>query len=1793
MYRSRGALMRLRHFPVPLNPSSVVIISKALSARSFLFTSITAVALGLLAFLPQAAAQQASALGLPVLSVLGGTFTTQQQVITTTPDAGVTLRYTVNGNTPTGSDPVVAPGGSVLITQSGTLKVAGFAGAAVGPVATASFTITGQVSAGAQSSAVLKSDGTVWTSGDNSYGQLGTGNLKGSAAPTQVPGLSGCTAVSSGYYHVLALRRDGTVWTWGHNGDGQLGTGTNLNMNAVPEQVTSLTDVVALAAGGYHSLALKSDGTVWAWGNNNYGGLGLGNGTACSIPVQIPSLSAVRAISAGYFHSLALKSDGTVWAFGYNANGELAVGSAANSLLPQKISSLTSVVGFAAGRFHSVFLRSDGTVWTSGANAQGQLGNNSTVNSSVPVQVSGLSGVVSVGAGFFFSSALKGAGTVFSWGANTQQELGNGASANSPVPVQVLTVGSAIGISSQGYHSLAALTNGGVYAWGSNFCGDFGNGVSSTKVAPEAVPGMSNVKSFAGGPGFSFALKNDGTVWTWGNNPNGELGNGTQASTSAPAPLSTLSGIAQVAAGGFHGVALKSDGTVWTWGYNGYCELGNGTQTNSLSPIQVGISGVTAVAAGAAHTLALRSDGTVWGWGYSVNGELGTGVAGYYYAYPTQVPALTGVVAISAGYFHSLALKSDGTVWACGLNSSGQLGTGNTANSLVPVKVGSLSGITSIASGYFHNLAVRGSDATVWAWGSNPNGELGNGSTNASAVPLQVAGLNKVTGVSAGAYHSHAIASGISYGWGANFLGGLGNGLNLENRLTPSPVVNSSAIPLTKLAGGDYHSLGLSSSGVLYSWGSNFTGQLGLGYIGATPSPVPSNFVAVALNQTPPAPTNLMVNYNGATQATLTWSQSGSVTQSFTIQQSTDGGLTWTTVGTAAGNLNSYVVNGLPVGSNPKFRVVANGTYTSSAPTAAASSLVALQVTGTAIAPATLTLTATVSAAAGPVAKVNVYEGNSLLGSFATGQANPPYTITVPAVNAGQHTYSVVISNASGVVMGQGSAAVTVLLPPDPLANFRFARGPVSEGSDLAYQTYVLSVDKLRGVGLDPLGNNASKFPLGLPWFACITGGTLYQVANTNPVTYPTAYQNPVAAYGSVGGGTPLYVKQSYRFAFGSGTQVNTVNYLDFRVSVYAKSQFTPGRMNVAPVKVYTLSLPRPSDTAGWNAFAQSGFVKTYDFTADGYPLVTKVEFIAGATYNDPLGKPVSAPFLLTHTAGNSNFYYRIDYAGTTQVNGAAVPMNISVPATSPTYGYGYTLDFSDRAPWVSTFLSTPQFDGVALPSEYAGKSVNELLKVSSPVTYQFAAPGAAYTALDASPELRSHPILDKLVNDLGANPVMLTNFVINQIQLTDALSYNETGAVNESSINPGGVNRSAVGTFLEKQGSPTEQCALLVYLLRKAGVPSGYVFPTPNTLQMLDSRMSRLLRMQLKGASNPYSMTTVPQLLNVNYPWVAVYINGQWVHVFPWMKDTFIDEGYNITDCLPSGYQTGLQWLQKYISRDSSILSQSAEFDNPGKLYPLWLTQQLGLKGLTTSDVGVTVFDRQNNYASWSEFPQPWQVTPGSLGAANLKDSLSAMVNIFDTIQCVVYSDRNNNGQWDSGEPMLDSGTLRAVDLHNRTVMVRAVKTGVNAHTLTLSLEPLRPGTAVTEAFPPNGALINKQAISTALTSSDEALNFRTVYNRHRSLPSGFTIPNPLSTFLGVTDTTRIMDERPLRKGDTAVLCLNFGRVTQEMLNVQAQKFWSAQQTAAVSGRLKCTTSGRINRIQSVPPLRGGNCSN
>jgi alpha-tubulin suppressor-like RCC1 family protein len=252
------------------------------------------------------------------------------------------------------------------------------------------------------------------------------------------------------------------------------------------------------------------------------------------------------------------------------------------------------------------------------------------------------------------------------------------------------------------------------------------------------------VIAIAMGDYHSLALKSDGTVWAWGANYLGQLGDGTTTASLVPKQIlsSSLSEVIAITAGYYHSLALKSDGTVWTWGKNSNGQLGDGTTTNILVPKQV-LSGVIAIAAGAFYSLALKSDGTVWGWGYNSDGELGDGTTTASLV-PKQIlsSSFSGVIAIATGTYHSMALKSDGTVLAWGSNSNGQLGDGATTDSLVPKQISSssLSGVNAIAAGAYHSLALK-SDGKVWAWGNNYSGQLGDGTTTDQYTPEQVSGL--------------------------------------------------------------------------------------------------------------------------------------------------------------------------------------------------------------------------------------------------------------------------------------------------------------------------------------------------------------------------------------------------------------------------------------------------------------------------------------------------------------------------------------------------------------------------------------------------------------------------------------------------------------------------------------------------------------------------------------------------------------------------------------------------------------------------------------------------------------------------------------------------------------------------------------------------------------------------------------------------------------------------------------------------------------------------------------------
>ncbi|MCL2695633.1 MAG: hypothetical protein FWE69_04845 [Clostridiales bacterium] len=375
---------------------------------------------------------------------------------------------------------------------------------------------------------------------------------------------------------------------------------------------------VPMPAAAYaHSLSLRSDGTVWAWGRNNLGQLGDGTDTERTYPAQIETapgvpLSGVVLIATGGHHSLALKNDGTVWAWGYNAHGQLGNGTtvANNRAVPVEASpgtALSGVIAVAANTNHSLALKGDGTVWAWGRNDYGQLGDGTTMQSNSPVQVMALSGVpmdnvTAIAASAYHSLALKSDGTVYAWGQNTYGQLGDGTATDSGNPVRVtalpgVPLGDITAIDAGGTHCLALKDDGTVWAWGRNNFSQLGDGTKINRNNPVQVGGaLGGVSAIAAGNQYSLVLKDDGTVWAWGNNGNGDLGDGSTTERNTPVQVmlsagEALNGIDAIAAGSGHNLALRSDDTVWSWGRNDYRQLGDGSGTTSRrNPVQVMLS---------------------------------------------------------------------------------------------------------------------------------------------------------------------------------------------------------------------------------------------------------------------------------------------------------------------------------------------------------------------------------------------------------------------------------------------------------------------------------------------------------------------------------------------------------------------------------------------------------------------------------------------------------------------------------------------------------------------------------------------------------------------------------------------------------------------------------------------------------------------------------------------------------------------------------------------------------------------------------------------------------------------------------------------------------------------------------------------------------------------------------------------------------------------------------------------------------------------------------------------------
>ena len=293
----------------------------------------------------------------------------------------------------------------------------------------------------------IKTDGTLWLWGRNTVGQLGDNTITQRNSPVQtITGGTNWKQVSGGYFHTVAIKKDGTLWSWGYNYSGQLGLGyyAALNKgNSSPIQISGGgTNWKQVSGGVYHTAAIKTDGTLWTWGHNTWGQLGQGTTANTNVPAEtISGGSDWNIISCG-FHTAAIKTDGTLWLWGRNDTGQLGINSIANTSTPVQVTGGgTNWKQVSGGVYHTAAIKTDGTLWLWGLNSFGQLGINSTANTSTPVQViGGGTNWKQVYCGAYHTAAIKTDGTLWTWGRNNVSQLGDNTLVSKSSPIQPYNV---------------------------------------------------------------------------------------------------------------------------------------------------------------------------------------------------------------------------------------------------------------------------------------------------------------------------------------------------------------------------------------------------------------------------------------------------------------------------------------------------------------------------------------------------------------------------------------------------------------------------------------------------------------------------------------------------------------------------------------------------------------------------------------------------------------------------------------------------------------------------------------------------------------------------------------------------------------------------------------------------------------------------------------------------------------------------------------------------------------------------------------------------------------------------------------------------------------------------------------------------------------------------------------------------------------------------------------------------------------------------------------------------------
>ncbi len=711
-----------------------------------------------------------------------------------------------------------------------------------------------QISAGNDHVIALSGDGTVWVWGDNTNGQLGLGNNTITPIQTKL-NITNVAAVASGNNISFILKKDGTLWGSGSNGDGQLGIGTNTDTNVFTQVIGD--NYKKISTSGSHTMAIKRDGTLWAWGWNGSGQLGLGNNTDYNTPQQVGTdtdWADVITSWDGDGFTMALKTDGSLYSTGYNGDGELGI----NSLIDQTTFQLvgTGYSQVSCGSYHTIAIKTDGSLYSWGYNGNGQLGLDDTTDRDIPTQVGTDTDWSLVGCGDLFSMALKINNTLYGWGANSNGQLGLGDTTNRDIPT--LISGTWNYFNAGGEFSMAINNFNELYSTGNNEFGQLGFGYATTNNNYVTIPlifstsannnwkqlFVNNVND-TDSTGHNFGIKNDGSLWAWGSNLYGKLGIGltsVQKSFTNTPTLVNNGPWKSVAIGYDHTLGLKEDGTLWAWGRNNIGQLGQGAADVNQHPLPLLVTGpwsatgyVKSIGANHFASFVINNNDEIFGWGENARGELGIGNTTSPILTPTQEDsASTNWKGIYAGAYHMIAVKTDNSLWSWGVNDNGELGN-NTTNAGggdqsqdkdFPVQVsGSITDASIIAVGAYHTLIVR-ANGSLWGWGYNGFGQLSLPTSGSKIIVPTLISSDSWKNVNGGAYCSGAVKSDNSL-WttGKNSSGQLGLG-DTTNRSSLTQVGYSHIWTNVLAAGGMMY--GFMSNDEIWTWGNNQNGQLGI-----------------------------------------------------------------------------------------------------------------------------------------------------------------------------------------------------------------------------------------------------------------------------------------------------------------------------------------------------------------------------------------------------------------------------------------------------------------------------------------------------------------------------------------------------------------------------------------------------------------------------------------------------------------------------------------------------------------------------------------------------------------------------------------------------------------------------------------------------------------------------------------------------------------------------------------------------------------------------------------------------